>query len=135
MQEIGTLGTHLIIDIWVDEPQVLDDINQLETILLTAAERGNLTVLGCNLHKFEPQGVTGVVVLSASHMSIHTWPEHKYAALDIFTCDGNPWAALAYLKEHLHVEEIRVHELARGDLGADGTRASSYVERAARPAL
>ena len=130
MQNLSTLGTHLIIDIWVDQPQVLDDIAILETLLLDAANAGAFTVLGCDLHKFEPQGVTGVVLLTTSHMSIHTWPEHRYAALDIFTCDGDPWAALNYLKEHLHVEHIEVHELARGDLRAVAAGAAASHPRA-----
>lgn len=117
MQENGTLGHHLIVDVWVNDPQVLDDPKRLEQILIEACNRGHLTVLGIQLHAFSPHGVTGVVLLAASHMSIHTWPEFHYAALDIFTCDGDPWQALDVLKEELDVERISVRELERGAVG------------------
>jgi len=108
------LGRHLIVDIWVKDPAILNDPAALETIMVRASEAGRLIVIGVQMHQFSPHGVTGVVLLATSHMSIHTWPEHAYAALDIFTCDGDPWASLKVLEEALGAEHLAVRELERG---------------------
>ncbi len=113
------LGKHLIVEAWTHDPQVLDDPAYVQESLLAAARRGNFSVVGVDVHEFSPHGVTGVVLLAESHMSIHTWPEYCYAALDIFTCGGDPWAALEELKERLHAERVDVRELDRGSLGQD----------------
>ncbi len=111
------LGKHLIVELWTRDPQVLDDPVYLRDSLLAAADRGNLAVIDISMHEFSPHGVTGIVLLAESHLSIHTWPEHRYAAIDLFTCGGDPWAALEELKERLHAERIEVRELDRGILG------------------
>jgi S-adenosylmethionine decarboxylase proenzyme len=108
------LGKHLIAEVWGKNAQLLNDPDYLRESLLIAAHRGNFSVLGVNVHTFSPHGVTGVVVLAESHISIHTWPEFHYAALDIFACSGNLWAAFKALKERLHVERFEVQELDRG---------------------
>ena len=110
----STLGRHLIVDIWVKDPAILNDPAALETIMVRASEAGRLIVIGVQMHQFSPHGVTGVVLLATSHMSIHTWPEHSYAALDIFTCDGDPWASLKVLEEGLDAEHLSVRQLERG---------------------
>ncbi len=111
------LGKHLIVELWTHNPQVLDDPAFLRDTLLAAARRGNLNVINIAMHEFAPHGVTGVVLLAESHLSIHTWPEHGYAAIDVFTCGGNPWAVIDELKERLDVQRIEVRELDRGILG------------------
>lgn len=67
-------------------------------------------------HKFSPQGVSGVVIISESHLSIHTWPELGYAAVDVFTCGTtvDPWDACKYLQEILEAEDIKGMEITRG---------------------
>ena len=65
---------------------VLDDLKYLENALVSAAREAGATVIDQSFHQFAPQGVSGVVLIAESHLSLHTWPEHAYAAVDIFTC-------------------------------------------------
>ena len=111
------LGKHVIAEIWVKDRRRLNDLDSLRESLLSAADRGGFSVVDVLMHKFSPHGITGVVLLSESHMSIHTWPEHLYAAVDIFTCGGAPWAALEELERRLDVEHMEVRELERGLVG------------------
>ncbi|EAX48733.1 S-adenosylmethionine decarboxylase related, partial [Thermosinus carboxydivorans Nor1] len=69
-------------------------------------------------HKFSPQGVSGVVVISESHLAIHTWPELGYAAVDVFTCGDrvNPWDACQHLVAKLEAAEVDAREVKRGQL-------------------
>lgn len=85
--------------------------------MLEAACGCGATVLEDSFHYFSPQGVSGVVVIAESHIAIHTWPEHEYAAVDIFTCGTtvDPWVAFRHLKESLDCEECMVREIARGE--------------------
>jgi S-adenosylmethionine decarboxylase proenzyme len=65
---------------------MLDDINFIKEVMLAAANASGATVLGESFHQFSPQGVSGVLIIAESHLTIHTWPEHGYAGADIFTC-------------------------------------------------
>ncbi|GIX31034.1 MAG: S-adenosylmethionine decarboxylase proenzyme [Porticoccaceae bacterium] len=116
----AALGKHLVAELWVRDPRTLDDAAGLEQALLAAAERGRFTVLDRKIHAFSPHGVTGILLLSESHLAIHTWPEYGYAAVDVFSCSGAPWEALEELKERLDVEHIEVRELDRGLLRSVG---------------
>lgn len=110
-------GRHLLADLY-DCP-VLDDVALVETALRDAAEQAGATVIGLHLHHFgEGQGVTGVALLAESHMSIHSWPEHGYAAVDIFLCGArhDPDAALQALVRHLAPARISRNMIRRGDL-------------------
>ena len=71
----------------VPDAALLDDAPYLERLLRDAAERARLTVVSSEFHQFSPHGVTGVLLLAESHVSIHTWPEHAYAAVDVFACN------------------------------------------------
>lgn len=84
------LGKHMLLDLYKCDASLLNDELYLQGILLKAAKESGATILDntFTFHKFAPQGVSGVVVISESHFSIHTWPEFNYAAVDIFTC-GN----------------------------------------------
>ena len=88
-------GTHLIIDLW--QAASLDDIDVVKTALKDAAKAAGATLLKIDLHCFTPNGgITGVAVLAESHISIHTWPERAYAAVDVFMCgDAEPHKASA----------------------------------------
>lgn len=79
-------GTHYLVDIHSCDEKILDDVEYLSKLLEAAAELSGATVLQTRSHKFEPQGVTAFCLLSESHISIHTWPEEKTAAIDMFTC-------------------------------------------------
>ncbi len=80
------LGRHLIVEVFEADPRLLDDVKGLENLLLAAAHAAKATVIQSVFHHFSPHGVSGVVVIAESHLTIHTWPEYGYAAIDIFTC-------------------------------------------------
>jgi S-adenosylmethionine decarboxylase len=91
-------GTHLIVDLWHAEN--LDDLQVVDQALRDAAERAGATLLNIDLHHFTPNGgISGVAVLAESHISIHTWPELSYAAIDVFMCgNAQPHKAIEVLK-------------------------------------
>lgn len=107
-------GKHLIIDFWGAEN--LTDIKVIDKALRNAASACGATILNIDLHEFgEGCGVTGVAVLAESHISIHTWPEDAYAALDIFMCGAcDPNNAIEPLKEIFNPEKVKITELIRG---------------------
>ncbi|WP_052341539.1 adenosylmethionine decarboxylase [Salinarimonas rosea] len=107
-------GTHLIVDLW--EATRLDDLPAVEDALRRATEAAGATLLNIDLHHFTPNGgISGVAVLAESHISIHTWPERAYAAIDIFMCgDARPHAAIAVLREAFAPARIQLAEHKRG---------------------
>ena len=107
-------GTHLIIDLVRAER--LDDLEHIETTLRRCVEVAGATLLHIHLHHFTPNGgVSGVAVLAESHISIHSWPEYGYAALDVFMCgETNPRLAIDVLKEAFTPGKVLVKEHLRG---------------------
>jgi len=106
-------GVHLIVDLHGAER--LDDIEHIETTLRRCVAAANATLLHIHLHHFQPSGVSGVAVLAESHISIHTWPEAGYAALDVFMCgSANPDACIPVLREAFSAKRVGVNELLRG---------------------
>jgi len=105
---------HLLLELYGCAYEKLNDESFLRCTLNKAAKLANATVLNLISNKFEPQGVTAVALLAESHISIHTWPESNYSAVDIFTCGQNmlPELASQYLIEALKAEEhyLRVIE-------------------------
>ncbi len=110
------LGTHLLLELAGCSPQFLDSTDKIQHALLDAAIAARATVLGSSFHKFSPQGVSGVVVIAESHLSIHTWPEFGYAAVDVFTCGDRamPQRAAESLIEIFAPAQHEIRELARG---------------------
>ncbi len=80
------LGCHLILELYDCPARLLDDPDHVAETMLEAVEASGATVIQPFFHQFAPQGVSGVVIISESHFSVHTWPEYGYAALDVFTC-------------------------------------------------
>ena len=107
-------GTHLILDLW--GAQDLDDLEGTERALRAAVEAAGATLLHIHLHHFTPNGgISGVAVLAESHISIHTWPERGYAALDIFMCgDAVPQRAIPVLEAAFRPSRTVVSEHMRG---------------------
>ena len=107
-------GAHLIVDLY--DAERLDDLDHIEAALRRAVDAANATLLHIHLHHFEPNGgVSGVAVLAESHISIHTWPENGFAALDIFMCGkADPDACIPVLREAFRPKNIAVSELLRG---------------------
>ncbi len=108
-------GTHLIIDLF--GARRLDDLKHIERTLKRCVEVAGATLLHIHLHHFTPNGgVSGVAVLAESHISIHSWPEADYAALDVFMCgDAKPKLAVDVLREAFHATEVKVKEHRRGE--------------------
>jgi S-adenosylmethionine decarboxylase len=86
MSSSSSLATHVHLELWGVDEALLNDPPRLEGVLLASAKAAGCTVLGSVKHRFEPQGASVVVLVAESHLSIHTWPEHGYAAADILTC-------------------------------------------------
>lgn len=107
-------GSHVIIDLWGADR--LDDLAHIERQLRAAAVTAGATVLGSDFHHFQPNGgVSGVVVLAESHISIHTWPERGFAAVDVFMCgDCDPMATVPVLRRAFAPDKVGVNELRRG---------------------
>jgi S-adenosylmethionine decarboxylase len=110
------LGHHYIAELWGCSSAILDDAARLESYFHSAAQTAQVTVLNSQFHEFEPQGVTGILLLSESHLSFHTWPEHGYCALDLFTC-GNPHSArdaVLELANRLAANRVELQTIGRG---------------------
>jgi S-adenosylmethionine decarboxylase len=107
-------GAHLIIDLY--GAKNLDNMELIETALRQCVEAAGATLLHIHLHHFEPNGgISGVAVLAESHISIHSWPENGYAALDVFMCgDANPDACVPVLRKAFRPKRIAVSEILRG---------------------
>ena len=83
------LGRHMLLELYDCPLEILNNIQQIEDILVNVVDRVNATLISKSFHQFSPYGVSGVVVIAESHITIHTWPEHRYAAIDVFTCDDS----------------------------------------------
>ena len=115
---MNALGKHLLLELKGCNKEVLNDLSFLRETLLTAASEAGATVLGESFHRFNPQGVSGVVVITESHLFIHTWPEYGYAAADIFTCGDSvqPEKAAEILIKKLGSKNHSITEIRRGIL-------------------
>jgi len=89
-------GRHVLAELTGCPPEVLNDVRGLESCFRDCAVKGGATLVSSHFHHFTPQGVSGVVVIAESHLTVHTWPEHGYAAVDVFTC-GRPEIAEAVM--------------------------------------
>ena len=110
------LGTHIIVELSECDARILADVDLVNNILVTAAKEAGAEVLQTAFHRFTPQGVSGVVVIAESHLSIHTWPEYGYAAMDIYTCGDHtdPWKACRYAAEKFGAKQMLTTEVRRG---------------------
>jgi S-adenosylmethionine decarboxylase len=112
---LNTQGRHLLAEYSGCDADVLNDLERVETLMKRAAEASGTTIVATVFHPFTPQGVSGVVVVEESHLSIHTWPEHGYAAVDFFTCgEGDPELAHAVLREGLMAQQAEIMMVDRG---------------------
>jgi len=108
------LGRHVLIELRGVDPALLDNATEIERILSESAEKGNVTVEGKLSHNFDPQGVSVILLLSESHISIHTWPEINFAAIDIFTCGGKPELITKNIIREFKPKVSKVDNLDRG---------------------
>lgn len=115
-----TIGRHLTVDMYGCSFDNLNNLEFIKSAILAAVKEANMTLLDMSCHKFEPQGLTAIALLGQSHMSIHTYPELNYAAVDIFTCgeQSRPDRALVVLKRILKPEKTKTTNITRGDFGS-----------------
>ncbi|MCP4566087.1 MAG: S-adenosylmethionine decarboxylase proenzyme [FCB group bacterium] len=110
------LGQHLLAEFTGCDTTTLNSLDKIKSILIEAARQSGATIVNSVFHHYNPHGLSGVVVIAESHMSIHTWPEYGYAAVDFFTCGErvDPWKACHYMKEHLGSSDMQTREILRG---------------------
>ena len=113
---LNALGRHVLAEIYGCDFEVLNNVSKVEEIMVNAALEAGAEVREVVFHKFSPQGVSGVVVISESHLAIHTWPELGYAAVDVFTCGDkvNPWDACNFMATNFGAESVDAKETQRG---------------------
>ena len=114
-QNLSHKSKHLLLELYKCDFEKLNDESFLRCSLNRAAKLAKATVLNLISNKFEPQGVTAIALLAESHISIHTWPESNYSAIDIFTCGQNmePELASQYLIDALKAEEHSLRVISR----------------------
>ena len=123
-------GKHILAEYLECECTYLDSEQAIREVMLEAASASGATIVGNIFHHFSPQGVTGVVVIAESHLAIHTWPEYRYASVDLFTCGSHldPWVGFEYLKERLQSRKWMSKEIIRGTLEEE-LNSSGYREK------
>lgn len=111
------IGQHIILEFYECIPHYLDDTSFLENTFRQAASAMGATILSSSFHPFSPIGVSGVVIIKESHLTVHTWPEYAYAAIDIFTCgELETDMGIQYLKDSLCPQKVIKNTLIRGEV-------------------
>ncbi len=113
---MNALGTHLLLELKECNSKVLNDLKKVQDILVSAAKEAKATIIDTSFHKFSPFGISGIVVIAESHLSVHTWPEYGYAAIDIFTCGEvlNPESAARHMIQKFQSKDPSLVEMKRG---------------------
>lgn len=113
---MSALGRHVLAEFYGCPEDLLANIDEIREKMIAAALEAGAEVRETVFHQFAPQGVSGVVVISESHLAIHTWPEFGYAAVDVFTCGQtvNPWVSCNYLKQAFSAVNMSAREIKRG---------------------
>lgn len=114
----SALGRHVLCEVFDCDPATLDDLEMIKETMVNAALQTGAEVREVAFHRFAPQGVSGVVVISESHLAIHTWPELGYAAVDVFTCGQrvDPRVACEYVAARFRAGGMTASEVKRGIL-------------------
>lgn len=117
------LGTHVVCELSGCDAGALTDVDTVREMMVGAAKASRATIMEVAFHRFQPQGVSGVVVLAESHISIHTWPETGYAAMDFYTCGDHtdPWLACEFAASALNAKTMQTTEVKRGIAQPGGT--------------
>jgi S-adenosylmethionine decarboxylase len=129
---VKTLGRHLLVELYQCDPKIIADARKIEDIMVGAAKYAKAHIVDVVFHTFSPHGLSGVIVIAESHLSIHTWPEYAFASIDIYTCGNevNPWKAYRYLTKHFRARNVTALEMKRGVLhiaGRSGSRPMAPV--------
>jgi S-adenosylmethionine decarboxylase proenzyme len=110
------IGTHLVLELWGCSN--LNSASIVEQALRDVVDAIGVTLLDLRVYPFSPIGITGVAIVAESHIMIHTWPEHHYAAIDVFTCgeERDLTAAVEAVREHFTPERVQLMHIVRGIL-------------------
>ena len=110
------LGRHMLLELFDCDAEAITSLGLVKAAMIEAAKRAQATIVDVVFHEFNPFGISGVVVIAESHLAIHTWPEHRYAAVDVFSCGEvlRPQVAVDYLVEQFGAGRTSVVELQRG---------------------
>ncbi|UCH51514.1 MAG: adenosylmethionine decarboxylase [Chloroflexota bacterium] len=108
-------GYHILADLWGCPPEKVNEASSLEEILIDTTHKVGFRVVGKSFHQFTPNGATGVVLLETSHISVHSWPEFNFVALDVYSCSGKLKAkkAIRHLVKVLNPEKAQIREVER----------------------
>jgi len=133
-EQLEARGTHIICELSGCSPEKLTDVEGVQATMIAAAREANAEILKVAFHRFQPQGVSGVVVIAESHLSIHTWPETGYAAVDFYTCGDHtdPWRACEYAAQRLGATSMLTTEVKRGIASTNGQYTHVVHEHAGR---
>ena len=114
--EMDTMGRHVIAELWGCDTDKLNDMKYIERLFVDAALEAGAEVREVAFHKFAPHGVSGVVIISESHLTIHSFPEHGYASIDVYTCGDriDPNVASNYISNALCATKTEIVEIPRG---------------------
>ena len=115
---MNSLGRHILVEFTDCNADILNDVETVENAMVDAAKTAGATVINSTFHHFSPWGISGVVVIQESHLAIHTWPEYRYAAVDLFTCGEtvDPWVSFEFLKKAFQSNKYSALEMNRGSL-------------------
>ena len=124
-----SLGTHIVLELYDCDFSLLEKEGALEEILMEAADQAGLSVLSVHSHKFEPYGLTSLALIAESHLCVHTWPEFRFVAADVFVCSRGAWKAARVLMDRLSPGHVEVLEISRGASIAHKARARGKETR------
>ncbi len=122
MKTRSDFGKHYLIDLRDCDPEIIKSVDPTREIVMRAAKECGATILDDYFHQFQPIGVSGVVLIAESHISVHTWPESGFAAADIFTCgEMKPQVAIDIMREGFRAKEasMSMKIVVRGQLDSD----------------
>ena len=121
------IGDHFIAEFHGCDTSILNDTEKISTIMNAAVEISGATMIQPFFHRFSPHGISGIIVVAESHFAIHTWPEHAYAAVDIFSCGTFGYMeALRCISSSLKSGSYSVHRLKRGGISRNGADSPDY---------
>jgi len=113
---MNALGRHILAEYYGCDVHILNDLELLQNYMREAVIESGATIIDSTFHKFNPHGISGVIVIAESHMALHTWPEYGYAAIDFFTCGDrvDPSKAFGYINNRLKPQKYSSKVLMRG---------------------
>lgn len=123
------LGTHYLAEFFECDRARINDISFVEAVMIEATERSGARMIKPLFHQFSPHGISGVIVIAESHFAFHSWPEHGYAAVDLFSCaDFDYRAALIHIRKKIGAKKHSVTQVKRGVLNGDDRPSPSEWE-------